>query len=148
MRSAKDRLAQVKSILAQYGATSTGDIKFAYDTLAEARQQLAVIRQLQKELRQVKKDIAQDIKEIRASYAAKKARVQASAPLTSLFKLKGAGHYRAIQKQQLAKQQNEAIKPYQNLSMSIDQSLTTLDGVKLKIEAWIIETAKEKPKRG
>jgi len=107
----------------------------APETKEEAKQQLAEIRLLQKKLRQTKREINADIKEIRADYRAKIARVRPS--LFAGSKKTDQRRDVARQKRSLREEQDETIAPYDQLKLSIDNILLTLDKTKLETQTWL-----------
>jgi hypothetical protein len=93
---------------------------------------------MQKELRLLKKNVGLAMKEVRSSYTAQKATVQAVF-FSSLAGRKTAGRNRALKRENLRRQELTSLAPYQSVNSMIDGVLVELDGAKLKLENWMAE---------
>jgi hypothetical protein len=113
------------------------------ESIEDAKLHLKRIRLSQKQLRQIKKEVNHSIKVIRSSFTAQKAEVGKptfkSGFLGGLIGKKKLGKMNALQKENLRRQQNAALSPYEHVVLLIDQSLLILDDLKLQLDNWLLE---------
>ena len=110
-------------------------------TADEAKAMLKSCREYQKQLRQLKKEANLDIKAIREhnrNLIAEASRKQHFV-VGSLFGRKTAGSLRADNKRALAAQRDDAIRPYQNIKLTIDDIINQLDQAKARCQELIDE---------
>ena len=137
MATPNDYIKQVSEILGVPYHRGKWSIEFEFNTPNEAKQVLAGLRMKQKQLQQVKKMLGMEIKAIQQSYRSETAKVQPSS-LLSFFSGKGkAKSLAADQKRQIAKSRDKAISPYEDLKLTIDSILVSMDGMKMKLEMYI-----------
>ena len=130
--------AKMESILGSPMVDNQIRLNLKWNTAEEAKRLLAQIRQQQKELRFIKKEIVLDMKQLRSAYTAQKSEVQAGF-WASLAGRKSAGHDRASKRENLRRQELNALSSYQVIASLIDNALVSLDGAKLKLDVWIRE---------
>lgn len=128
---------QISEILGVPYHRGKWNLEFEFNTPNEAKQVLTVIRMKQKQLQQVKKMLGMEIKAIQQSYRNEIAKVQPNA-LLSLFGGKGkARSLAADQKRRIAGDRDRAISPYENLKLTINNMLVSMDGMKIQVERYI-----------
>ena len=112
-----------------------------YDTVDEAKLTLKKLRLMQKQLRHVKKESNQDMKEIRAAYQLEGEKIADSGTFTGLFFGKrAAGRDRQRKRADLSQKQKSALEPYENVKDTIDTLILAMEGTKLDIETFIMES--------
>ena len=138
MSSAQDYEQRVWTIV---GAMAQGrQIHLQWNTAVEARLHKTRITQIQKELRLVKKDISLTKKAVNASYASERTKVGkgfGAGVATGLFGKKAVGRSNAAIRDNLRRNQLNAIAPYEGVSRLIDDILLQLDQLKLQLDSWI-----------
>jgi hypothetical protein len=95
---------------------------------------VAELTMIQKQLRALKADINLMRKEVRAGFTQKLAHVSTHPIVGLLAGKKQAAHVSMHDKARLKKQQDDAIRPYNNAIHFIDQYILMFDQVKLRIQ--------------
>lgn len=143
MARAKDYEKHVREAV---GAITQGDtIHLQWNSIPQARLHKSQIAQVQKQLRLIKKDIGLEKKAINASYTTEKTRVGkgfGAGLAAGLFGKKNTGKVNASMRDNIRRQQLQAIAPYEAVNRMIDNLLLQLDQVKIQIDSWIVENQK------
>lgn len=115
------------------------EIKIQASNIPEAKEALQQVREAQRQLRQIKQAVNLDMKDIRANYRNERggAASTSSALVTAFGKRKLAGQMRADAKRQLSREEEQVLKPYEQLKLIIDNQLIQLDTAKGKLDAFI-----------
>lgn len=141
MVSSKEYLVNVQKIMDEY--VDGNQIAIDVNNVDEAKLHLKNIRFKQKQLRQVKNDARHTMKVIRSSFTAQKVEVGKSGFKTGfisgLFGKKQVGKMNAMNKENLRRQQNATLAPYESVIQLIDQSLLILDDLKLQLDNWLLQ---------
>jgi hypothetical protein len=135
--TAKEYITKIESILGVKMHNNAFELSFSFDTEEEGKLLLRRITMMKKEMGIVKKELNNTMKNIRSEYTAKKAEVGTSfgAGLAAgLFGKKFVGKNNAIQKENLRRQQVNAISPYEVVLNLVDKLLIKLDDLKIQIE--------------
>jgi hypothetical protein len=120
------------SIMGEY-LDKEGSIVINFSSSTEATEHLKKLRLKQKELRLLKTEINTTMKSIRYSYSTQKAQVD-SKVVKLFFGKKAAGSSNAQKKAYLRDQQNKTLAPYEALKTYIDQTLISLEKLKIQLE--------------
>jgi len=135
MASPESYLAKVEEILG-VPIEKVDGLQFNWETPAEGKQQLARIRLLMQQLRLVKKDVSAEMGGIRSPFRARSRSVRAGF-LAVFSGRKAAGRDRARKREQLGKDREKALGPYERVLRLIDEAIAGLRGVELQIKSQI-----------
>lgn len=138
----QDYIRKIESTLGSPLVNGQVKVRFQYDTLIEARDQMARIRTFQRGLRLLKKDVGFTIKQVRASYTGQRAEVGTglgSDLVAGFFGRKTSGRMNAANREDLRRQQLAAVEPYQTISRFIDEFLMRLDTSKNNLQQWMAD---------
>lgn len=148
MASAKDYQSQIEQILGSRFRSGKIELQFIWNSPEEARQHLIEIRHMQKQLRLVKKDLNATMKVVRANFAAKRAQVGTglgTGIMAGILGKKTVGKMNVIIKREnLRREQINALAPYEGVSRTIDEILVQLDRVKIQLEASLATESESK----
>ena len=135
-------IARIEGILGSRLVDGEVRVQFPYDTLGEARQQMARIRTLQRELRLVKKEVGFTAKQVRSAFIGQRAEVGTgfgSGLVAGFFGRRTAGRMNAARREDLRRGQLEAVAPYEKISRFLENMLVQLDGFKVQLEQWMAD---------
>ncbi len=136
--------AQFRRIVGTAETENTIKFSVTWVTKAEARQKSKNFIQMQKELRQLKREINSTIKEIRGAFRNEKTNVHADG-LAALFgsDSESAAHQRAVKRANLRQQETEMVARYQPILKTIDDTILTIDKLKMQIDGKLAEIGTE-----
>jgi hypothetical protein len=137
MASASDYAGRVNEI----AETINTDSLNACSSVTEAKTHKARFTQIQKQLRLIKKDIALEKKILNASYTTERTRVGKSfgaALFGGLFGRKLLGTINAATRDEIRRNQLQAVASYDAVDRIIDELILQLDHIKIQLDNWII----------
>jgi len=93
----------------------------------------------------MKRNVNLEMKTIRSAYRERMSTAAStSAGIVTLFgKRKLAGQLRADEKRRLSRERDKALRPYENVKLTIDDLLVQMDSAKTKLEVFIEEAKTE-----
>jgi micrococcal nuclease len=121
-------------------AAQSNCLKLEWSTVSEAKQLKSRLIQAQKQIRLIKKDVNALKKEIRATFAAETAKVGktiGSEISKALVGKKATGKANARRKEQLRRDREKQLEPYDRVAHTLDQWLARLEQSKSEIDQWI-----------
>lgn len=150
METSEDFLVKIEDILgARIGQDGTLSLRCQFNNYEEARAELHRVRRSQKELRALKRQINQICKEIRAEYTSKRTMVGkgvGSGLAAGFFGRKAVGSYNALKRDDLRREKDAELAPYEDLKHTVDNIVHNLDEMKHKIE--MSDEYANKPQKG
>lgn len=138
MSQADDYKKRVDAIIAPI--LRQGHIHVAVSSPAEAKAAKAHLILLQKQIRLIKKEVSTVTSQIRAQYSSAITEVgkgSGAAFQAGLFGRKNTGRMNSSRRDDLRKQEQQALAPYDGVQQYIDQVLLALDQMKVQLDQQI-----------